>query len=59
MVQSVTVRGTINILLQYPMDAEVRIKNNKLQVKVSHTDSDEEWEPDMDDFGTYDLYDCC
>ena len=59
MVQSVTVRGTINILLQYPMDAEVRIKNNKLQVKVPHTDSDEELEPDMDDFGTCDSYDCC
>ena len=54
-----TVQGTINILLQYPMDAEVRIKNNKLQVKISHTESDEEWEPDMDDFGTCDPYDCC
>lgn len=54
-----TVQGTINILLQYPMDAEVRIKNNKLQVEVSHTESDEEWKPCMDDFGTCDPYDCC
>lgn len=55
-----TVQSLIKVLLQYPMDAEVRIADNKLQVKVSPTtDPDEEWEPDMDDFGTCDPYDCC
>ena len=55
-----TVQGLINILHQYPMGADVRIEDNKLQVKVSSTtDPDEEWKPDIDDFGTCDPYDCC
>ena len=53
-----TVKELINILHRYPMDADVRIEDNKLQVEASPDTDHEEWEPDMYDFGTCDITDC-
>lgn len=50
-----TVQELINKLSKYPNDAEIRIFDNTLQIHSAPIE--EEWEPDMDDFGTCDVAD--
>lgn len=56
-----TVKKLISVLSVFPDNTEIKIENNKLQVLKStiqlSEDEDEEWEPDMDDFGTCDVMD--